>query len=536
VAIKIKIIILSVIPIFALTVFILPKITLADSSGIYINEIMIEGSGGEEFIELYNSTNSDFSLKNHYLDYYSSGRNWENPYRNKKFPDDAIIQSKGYFLILIKSDELAPFSPDWDLGYSSHQLSDSSGSIAIFPDNKFSESTALDMISWGTVAFVGKGKELTVPGEGNSLEKSESIWHKSSTVGGTPGKENSPELKAKESESTSSDIVVINEKNIYKNIFADFDVECSCINETTKYTWSFGDGHKSYKKAPRHKYETIGSFSGSIKIRNGKESAIQNFKIEVGNFENAKVKIIRLSPNPKGLDKNEWIEIENKSKKKINLKNWSIATGWKKLINHPIREDFIIKPGKSKKLMKKICAFTLNNEKNKIELRYPNGEVAQKLKYNRKMDKIEEDEIFEMSEKKWVWDKSQVEVENKESDNQNGGELQIPDQNSIPEESSEPPVKIDQEIELNVDESEIQTNLGKYSENPDFVAKKQNRIQLIGYSTRINTPLSLLDNKGVVAGALDERKIVSKKHWLNELTEILWIKLNSTMNSILNNA
>jgi hypothetical protein len=83
------------------------------------------------------------------------------------------------------------------------------------------------------------------------------------------------------------------------------------------------------------------------------------------------------------------------------LKGWSIATGWKNLYNHPITEDFEIKAGKKKEITKDFSKFTLNNKQTKIELRYPDGEVAYKLKY--KKDKISDDEIYAKVDSKWQW-------------------------------------------------------------------------------------------------------------------------------------
>ncbi|MFZ2882326.1 MAG: lamin tail domain-containing protein, partial [Candidatus Moraniibacteriota bacterium] len=173
------------------------------------------------------------------------------------------------------------------------------------------------------------------------------------------------------------------DKTIYAGVYANFEVSNS--KKAKKFTWNFGDGHKSYLKKTRHKYEKTGKYTASLKITGDGEDNLIEFEIKVEKYNAPKVRIISLSANPKGSDtKNEWIEIENKSKKKVNLKGWSIATGWKKFINHPIREDFEIKPGKSKKLLRDICAFSLTNTKNKLELRSPDGKTIQDMKYNHK--------------------------------------------------------------------------------------------------------------------------------------------------------
>jgi len=388
----------------AVSVFISPKNSLS-AENLYINEILIEGENGEEFVELYNPTGLPIRLENYYLAYYSSGRDWENPYRNKKFPVGSEVAPESFYLISTKTGDLPAISFDWSLDYSTHQFSDSSGSVAIFPDNIFSESNALSAIAWGTVDCVKKGKEFVVPNSGKSIEKKTPDWQESLVLGGTPGKENSPWFEKPKEPDQSAGIKIKKDEDVYKNIYANFEVEYSGATSATKYTWDFGDGHKSYKQETTHKYEESGTYAASITVRGDKKASL-NFEVEVEEFDAPKVKIIRLSPNPTGKDsKKEWIEIKNDSKKKIDLKDWIIATGWDKLINHKITKKFTLKPKESKKLTSKFCAFTLNNTKNKIELRDPTGETVQKIKYNRKKGKIEEDETFSISGKNWNWNK-----------------------------------------------------------------------------------------------------------------------------------
>lgn len=194
------------------------------------------------------------------------------------------------------------------------------------------------------------------------------------------------------------------DEEVYKNVYAYFEI--SGISKDAKVTWTFGDGHKSYLQKTKHKYEETGKYEASVKYKEGGEYITKNFAVNVENFPHPKVKIVAVNPNPKGSDTdNETITIKNKSKKKINLKGWSIATGWKKLVNHPINEKFIIKAGKEKEITRKFSKFTLNNEKTKIELRYPDGEVAYDMKYKKK-DGITEGEIYVKEEGGWVWKNS----------------------------------------------------------------------------------------------------------------------------------
>ena len=169
-------------------------------------------------------------------------------------------------------------------------------------------------------------------------------------------------------------------------------------NDKLKFVWDFGDGHKSYKQNTKHKYLKKGAYQVSLKISDGSEDIFETFEIEVRNFPKKELKIVGVKANPKGKDTDlETIKIKNSSKKKINLKNWSVATGWKELYNHPINKKLIIKPGETKELTRKYSAFTLNNKQTKVELRRPDGSIASKVKYSKK-EGIQDDETYEKTE------------------------------------------------------------------------------------------------------------------------------------------
>lgn len=202
------------------------------------------------------------------------------------------------------------------------------------------------------------------------------------------------------------------EKKIYKNMLAQFRVNAKDKDkDKLKFVWEFGDGHYSYKQNTSHKYEKKGIYSVSLKISDGSEDVFETFKIEVGKFPKSELKITGVKANPKGKDTDlETIKIKNTSKKKINLKNWSVATGWKDLYNHPVNKKLIIKPGETKELTRKYSKFTLNNKQTKIELRRPDGSVASKVKYSKK-EGIQDEEAYEKTENGWEWVGSQTDTD-----------------------------------------------------------------------------------------------------------------------------
>src|SRR4030042_2405477 len=110
---------------------------------VVISEVLINGSGGKEFIELYNPTNDTVDMENWVLAYYSKSRDWDSPYRKKFFPAGSVLGPSEFFLISVKEEDYVEES-NWNLGYSSYQLGNTDGAIGIFPDENFSEKNALD--------------------------------------------------------------------------------------------------------------------------------------------------------------------------------------------------------------------------------------------------------------------------------------------------------------------------------------------------------------------------------------------------------
>jgi len=463
-------------------------------SGIHINEILPNPNGSDEeneYIELHNSTRDDIDLYGWILEDKSSGR--------YVFPKESILKAKDFLIIYRKDFSFA--------------INNSNESINLLNPNEESISKA---------SFSDSAKESY------SYSFDGSAWRWTSKL--TPGVKNEfdPVLSGK----------VKKDKDIYVNIYANF--EANAVHEKAKkFTWDFGDSHKSYLEKTRHKYEKTGKYQASLKITGEGEEALYSFEVEVKKYPQSKVRIKNASPNPKGKDTdNEWIEIENKTKKKINLKGWSIATGWKNLYNHPIKKDFVIKKGETKKLTRKICAFTLNNEKTKLELRSPDGKVAQKIKYNRKNNKIEEDEIFEINGKDEAWTKPPGETEEQndtETDSKNTP-------NQMKEESNNSEEKTPG-ADIQIDQAELEASLGRYSPNPAWERKQKNKIMLANLGVSIKPKIIFASAEGQVLG-VEKTKSAEKyysftdepeeKHWAEKLIDGLWKEINFGLNWIIN--
>ncbi len=142
---------------------------------VVISEIQL---GDKEFVELYNPKDTEIDLSEWYFSYYSSSREeWNNPYRNKQLAASSTIPAKGYYLIGFEgySDVLGNPASDWQV-YSSSQLSDSKGSVAVFPwdprekSSEEAKTGRIDAVGWGEVS-VKEGESCDPAPGGKSLNR-----------------------------------------------------------------------------------------------------------------------------------------------------------------------------------------------------------------------------------------------------------------------------------------------------------------------------------------------------------------------------
>lgn len=135
--------------------------SLADN--VVINEVLLRK---HEFVELYNPTDRDIDMTGWYWSYYSSNRNWNDPYRNQEFPAGSIIPARGFYLIglagYFRNNSL---DADWPI-YNTSLLHDKKGSVAIFPWDPTTKTVdeakngRIDALGWGSANHV---YETTAP-------------------------------------------------------------------------------------------------------------------------------------------------------------------------------------------------------------------------------------------------------------------------------------------------------------------------------------------------------------------------------------
>ena len=154
----------------------LGSIAFAQGGGIadhvVISEVQV---ADEEFIELYNPTNEDIDMTGWHCCYFPSAREWNDPWRDKTFPEGATIQAHGFYLIATTSGGFP--GADWNFGSATRFLDNFAGSIGVFPwdpNEKAAEEAKngrIDAVGYGSVDHVKEDFGADVPPEGKSIER-----------------------------------------------------------------------------------------------------------------------------------------------------------------------------------------------------------------------------------------------------------------------------------------------------------------------------------------------------------------------------
>lgn len=317
--------------------------SLPNTGVLHINEIFPDPDTPEdagEYIELFNPGDTLIGLSN-----------WKITDATKTgvhtFPGEASIPAHGYFVI---DDTDFPF-----------YLNNGKETISLFDPL----GALVDTVTY------------TKTTEGASLNRTDTGWRSSRTL--TPL---APNILSNTLPETKERVP----KKGYRKTDLDFRANGKDADkDRLKYVWDFGDGHKSYLEDTSHRYEKSGTYTVTLTTKDGSEEVVETFRLKIEKFDPPKLRITGLLPNPAGKDTlpgAEWIEIRNETKKNVDLLGYSIATGSKKLTNHPLRTNFIIPKKSVGRLTRAHALFALPNQKGKVELRAPDGQPIHTLKYN----------------------------------------------------------------------------------------------------------------------------------------------------------
>ncbi len=320
-----------------------PSPTPSHTGNIRINEIFPDPDTPQdagEYIELSNQGTTTITLSGWRItDATQTGQ--------YIFPTQTSIPAHGYFLIT-----------DTDFSFS---LNNDRETISLFD----STDTMVDTVTY------------TKTTEDASLNWTDTGWRVSKTR--TPL---APNILSNTLPTTKERVP----KKGYRSVPVTFQAKGKDHDgDRLKYVWDFGDGHKSYLETTSHRYTKSGTYTVTLTTKDGSEETYETFSIKITKFDPPKLRITQLLPNPAGTDTApgaEWIEIKNHSDKKVDLMGYSLATGTKKLTNHPLQSSFVIPKKSTRRLTREYALFSLPNQKGKIELRAPDGQPIHTLKYN----------------------------------------------------------------------------------------------------------------------------------------------------------
>lgn len=311
-------------------------------------------------------------------------------------------------------------------------------------------------------------------------------------------------------------------KKGYRGVPVAFDARGQDADgDPLKYTWNFGDNHKSYKGKTSHTYEKTGTYPVTLTTTDGSDDVVETFTLKIESFPEPDVRITALVPNPSGKDtENEWILLENRGKKAVDLKGFGIATGWKKLANHPIRESFVIAPKSEARLTREFSLFTLPNEKGRIELRAPDGKVLQDIKYKLEKSAEEDAVYFKKKGKRWAWRPGDNAVEPAAPGPI--AEEDVETSETIPEDTPSEPAPVEEP------EKEV-LGAAVVADTPN-----RNYLKLLNYGTGVALPpditLSFPDSTTSLDGATE------REHYAVTFVKAVFTDVNTALNELQNEA
>lgn len=165
------------------------------------------------------------------------------------------------------------------------------------------------------------------------------------------------------------------------------------------YWWQFGDGATSSLANPQHAYQKSGSYHIKLQVSDGwhKVSEEKNIKVNKStlsisqkaySIQNSQVIINELMANPSGADDEEWVEVFNKGKAKVNLLGWQLDDEEGGSSPFKIEEDVWVEPQGFVIFERAETSIALNNDHDEVRLFDPSGKLADQVGYQKAADDL----------------------------------------------------------------------------------------------------------------------------------------------------
>ncbi len=332
------------------------------SKDICLNEILPNPFGSDEkneFIELKNNGDEDVDLAGWSLEDAVSRKY----VIDKNDFDSTFIPAKGFFIVPRQISKIALNN----FGQEVLKLNS--------PQDELVEKAVYN----GSVE------------EGQAYARDEKgVWKW--TIKPTPGKDN---FIQQPNHSPQPVIYAPATAKVGEEILFDASDSYDLDGDNLSYLWRFPSGLTDERVLTKYTFKESGEYKVVLRVSDdkglSKETKIlikvspsnsQTTQTESEEGEEEKIVINEILPNPKGADKEEWIEIYNASDHKINLTNWKIDDKEGESKPYQIPEGIFIEPGQFLVFEKEKTKITLNNQGEIIRLFDNQGKMRDEVSYN----------------------------------------------------------------------------------------------------------------------------------------------------------
>ena len=372
----------------------LPFISFAANQDIVVNEIGAFEAQDYEWIEIFNRGGAAIDLTD--WKFYENETN----HGLTAFRGDLVIEPGEYAIIANKGDKFAERYPNFSgtiIDSSWSNLNESGEAIAlkssdganiesfsyISAPNYSLERANLNLADYtsanwqehsscSTAGF--QNSNYNVPAD-NQDQQNNQTNEPSAPASSTAGQSVSSSQNQPPVAKAGSDVVA----NIGAEIIFDASLSYDPEGQGISYMWNFGNGAVSKEAKAKYKYDYPGTYIATLTVSDGSLSALDQIRIII---YPTGVVINEFLPNPEGADEDsEWIELKNLSDSIIDLSGWQIGNQDEKTKPFIIPENTFILPNGFLLPDGKTAKITLGNQKGSVKLLYPNGELAEEVKY-----------------------------------------------------------------------------------------------------------------------------------------------------------
>jgi len=391
--------------------FIWPIFVFGTTNSLVISEVQIDsidGTGGasDDFIELYNPTDSDIYLGNYQGSYLRLVKRTETGISDaniKSWNGDSEAKIPAYGFYLWANSGYTGINTTPDATTAATVSADNGIALRLGPKDT---GSIIDSLGWGECQneFVEGNAATTLP-ETQSLERQPISQDSDNNsvdfvVQDTPTPQNSggqgippgeePPTEEPEVEGwipatvvnqppiadAGPDITALVNQEISFDGFLSYDPD----DDTLNYFWNFGDGATETEEKAAHTYLYSGQYIVTLLVDDGELSDLDIITV---NIYNQSVIISEFIPNPTGSDtENEWIELFNQSDQIANLTNWQLDNQEDGSSPFVFPANSLIAPRQFLVLRRPITKISLNNDADQVRLIYPDGSLATEVSYS----------------------------------------------------------------------------------------------------------------------------------------------------------